>query len=231
MRPDKRLRTAERFLIYGHRGSPKRFPENTIASFDESLRVGADGFETDLRLLFDRTAVLFHDDELDEAEIETLTYTQCAERGAMVQRLSDLARYAGRAKMILEVKRAKWEETLIEHVSAWPDTVIASFDHSLIASLRDRGVTFPLGITFHGTIVGVAEYAEKVGATWCFPNYQFVDEAMVSSLAARGIRVVPWTANRSREWERLREVGCDGVITDVPDEAVAWRDGSAPLSS
>src|SRR5215210_734543 len=73
------IRMTERFLIFGHRGSPKRFPENTIASFDEALRAGADGFETDLRLLFDRTAVLYHDDELGETAIESLTYTQCAE--------------------------------------------------------------------------------------------------------------------------------------------------------
>jgi len=215
----------ERFLIFGHRGSPKRFPENTLASFDEALRSGADGFETDLRLLSDRTAVLYHDDELDETEVESLTLTQCAERGAIIERLSDLARYAGRAKMILEVKRSKWEETLIEHVGAWPDSVIASFDHSLIASLRDRAAQVPLGITFHGYLVDVADYAARAGATWAFPNYRFVDEPMVTSLHARGIKVVPWTANRPREWERLRELGCDGVITDLPAEAVQWRDG------
>ena len=216
---------AERFLIFGHRGSPKRFPENTLASFDETLRGGADGFETDLRLLFDGTAVLYHDDELQEAEIESLTFTQCAERGAMVDRLADLARYAGRTKMILEVKRARWEETLVEHVGSWPDCVIASFDHSLIASLRDRDTRIPLGITFHGYLVDVADYAVRVGATWAFPNYHFVDEEMVTSLHARGIQVVPWTANRRQEWQRLREVGCDGVITDLPAEAVEWRDG------
>ena len=216
---------AERFLIFGHRGSPKRFPENTLASFDETLRSGADGFETDLRLLFDRTAVLYHDDELEETEVETLTFTQFAERGQLIDRLADLSRYAGRTRMILEVKRAKWEETLIEHVASWPESVIASFDHSLISSLRDRDAKIPLGITFHGYIVDVAEYAVKVGATWAFPNYHFVDEEMVASLHARGIKVVPWTANRPREWQRLREVGCDGVITDLPAEAVAWRDG------
>src|SRR5688572_15859962 len=99
-----------RFLILGHRGSPKRFPENTLASFEETLRVGADGFETDLRLLSDRTAVLFHDDELREDRIESLTFTQCAERGAVIERLSDLAPFAGRGMMVLEVKRARWEE-------------------------------------------------------------------------------------------------------------------------
>ena len=215
----------ERFLIFGHRGSPRRFPENTLASFDETLRAGADGFETDLRLLFDRTAVLYHDDEIEDAEVESLTYTQCAERGQMVERLSDLGRYAGRARMILEVKRSKWEETLIEHVGSWPDSVIASFDHSLIASLRDRNGKIPLGITFHGYLVDVAEYAVRVGATWAFPNYHFVDEEMVTSLHARGVKVIPWTANRRHEWERLREVGCDGLITDLPAEAVAWRGG------
>jgi glycerophosphoryl diester phosphodiesterase len=214
---------ADEFLILGHRGSPKRFPENTLASFEETLRAGADGFETDLRLLFDRTAVLYHDDELHEDDVESLTFTQCAERGAMVERLSDLSRFAGRAMMVLEVKRARWEETLIENIQGWPNAVIASFDHSVVTELRRRGLETPLGITFHGYIVDVASYAEKLGATWAFPNYRFVDEEMVSSLHDRGVKVMPWTANRKHEWERLRELGCDGVITDYPAEAVEWR--------
>ncbi|MBV8517903.1 MAG: glycerophosphodiester phosphodiesterase [Acidobacteria bacterium] len=211
------------FLIYGHRGSPKRFHENTIAGFEETLRAGADGFETDLRLLFDRTAVLYHDDEHDDDAIESLTATQLAERGAMVERLADLSRFAGRAQMILEVKRAKWEDILLSHIAEWPNIVLASFDHSIVPELRRRGATFPMGITFHGYLVDVAGYAASLGATWCFPNYHYVDRAMVDSLHARGIKVVPWTANRRREWDALWEVGCDGVITDEAEEAVGWR--------
>jgi glycerophosphoryl diester phosphodiesterase len=216
---------ADRFLILGHRGSPKRFPENTLASFEETLRAGADGFETDLRLLFDRAAVLYHDDELHEDEIESLTYTQVAERGALVERLEDLSRFAGRGMMVLEVKRARWEETLVDFVRDWPQSVIASFDHSILVELRRLGATTPLGITFHGYIVDVAAYAARLGATWAFPNYHFVDRDMVQSLHDHGIKVMPWTANRKHEWERLRELGCDGVITDYPAEAVEWRSG------
>jgi glycerophosphoryl diester phosphodiesterase len=215
----------EPFAIYGHRGSPKRFPENTLASFDEALRSGADGFETDLRLLFDRTPVLYHDDELDEVDIESLTFTQCAQRGAMVERLADLSRFAGRGTMILEVKRSHWEDLLIAEVSAWPDAIVSSFDHTVVPALREAGASFPLGITFHGYIVDVAAYAERLGASWVFPNWRFVDREMVDSLHERAIRIVPWTSNRRHEWERLREIGCDGVITDLPHEAVAWRAG------
>src|SRR5512140_1563192 len=103
---------AETFLIFGHRGSPRRFPENTLASFDEALRAGADGFETDLRLLSDKTAVLYHDDEIAEIEVETLSAAALVERGAMLQRLEDLAPYSEKATMVLEVKRSKWEDAL-----------------------------------------------------------------------------------------------------------------------
>jgi glycerophosphoryl diester phosphodiesterase len=212
------------FLIFGHRGSPKRFPENTIESFEEALRAGADGFETDLRLLSDRTAVLFHDDDLGRVVVETLSFEECAARGAKIARLSDLARFAGRAKMVLEVKRGKWEEQLLEEIRDWPDIIVASFDHSVVTTLRKRGVSFPLGITFSGRIRNVGAYAADLGATWCFPKHRYVDRKMVESLKEHGIRVVPWTANRPRVWERLRALGCDGVITDYPEKAVSWRE-------
>ncbi|HEX9160369.1 MAG TPA: glycerophosphodiester phosphodiesterase [Thermoanaerobaculia bacterium] len=213
----------ERFLIFGHRGSPRRFPENTLASFDEALRAGADGFETDLRLLSDRTAILYHDDELGEAEIESFSMPELAERGVVVQRVTDLVPYAQRTRMILEVKRSRWEDVLVERVSGWPNIVVASFDHSIIRSLHRRGVRFDLGITVLGSIVNLADYAAGLGATWCFPAYQYVDEEMVGSLHDHDIRVVPWTPNRIVDWARLREARCDGVITDVPHDAVAWR--------
>ena len=216
------------FLIFGHRGSPKRFPENTVPSFEEALRCGADGFETDLRLLSDSTAVLYHDDEFEEDELESLSAVALAERGAMVQRLDDLAAFAERTTMILEVKRRKWEETLLAHVGAWPNVVIASFDHLTIAELASRKTGIPLGITCFGYMLDIGDYAASVGASWCFPGYHYVDAEMVEALHARDIKVVPWTANRERDWKRLYEIGCDGVITDYPAEAVAWR---AALSS
>ena len=218
---------AETFLIFGHRGSPRRFPENTLASFDEALRAGADGFETDLRLLTDKTAILYHDDELAEAEVETLSSTDFVERGSMLQRLEDLAPYAEKTTMVLEVKRSKWEDALVEHVSGWRNVIVASFDHSTIETLHRRAVGFHLGITVAGYLVGIAEYASRLGATWCFPAYHYVDEPMVESLHDRGIKVVPWTPNRPSDWARLRGLGCDGVITDLPAEAVAWRRESA----
>ena len=214
------------FLIFGHRGSPGRYPENTLASFDEALREGADGFETDLRLLSDGTAVLYHDDEFADSDIESLSAVDVTSRGGVIQPVAALEAYARRTTMVLEVKRAKWEDILLAHIGSWPNVIVASFDHSAIRELSRRNVAFQLGITYYGHIVDAGDYAARIGASWCFPGYRYVDEDVVSSLHARGIRVVPWTPNRPREWQRLRDAGCDGVITDVPGEAVAWRNAT-----
>ncbi len=216
----------ETFRIYGHRGSPRRFAENTIESFEHALQSGADGFETDLRLLSDGTAILFHDDALHDRDVESLTADDFRSYDVRVDPVAELGRFAGRGTMILEVKRSRWEDILCSAISGWSDIVVASFDHRTIEALSARGVTFPLGLTLSAYILDLASYAERLGATWVFPNFHYVDGELVEALHARGMKVVPWTANHPAQWARLRETGCDGVITDYPDRAVKWRDGS-----
>ncbi|OWT38862.1 glycerophosphodiesterase [Cryptococcus neoformans] len=49
---------------WGHRGASASFPENTIASFVEACKTGADGIETDIHVTTDNVLVMFHDPEL-----------------------------------------------------------------------------------------------------------------------------------------------------------------------
>ena len=52
-------------LVYAHRGGAKLRPENTLASFDNGLALGADGLELDVRLSRDGQVVIHHDAALD----------------------------------------------------------------------------------------------------------------------------------------------------------------------
>jgi glycerophosphoryl diester phosphodiesterase len=45
----------------GHRGAPHFYPENTVASFQRSLDIGANGIEFDLCLTKDERIIVFHD--------------------------------------------------------------------------------------------------------------------------------------------------------------------------
>jgi glycerophosphoryl diester phosphodiesterase len=52
-------------LVYAHRGGAALRPENTIASFDYGLSLGADGLEFDVHLSRDGIAVVHHDATLE----------------------------------------------------------------------------------------------------------------------------------------------------------------------
>jgi glycerophosphoryl diester phosphodiesterase len=125
--------------------------------------------------------------------------------------------------MMLEVKRSKWEDALLAQIATWPNIIVTSFDHTAIADLAHRGVPFPLGIVTYGRLVDGGAYARGIGATWTCPAYRYVDKDVVGDYHEHGVKVVPWSPDREGEWERLEAAGCDGIITDLPAEAVAWR--------
>jgi glycerophosphoryl diester phosphodiesterase len=52
--------------VIGHRGAPRVAPENTIASFEKAIEVGADAIETDVCVTRDGCFVLWHDADPDD---------------------------------------------------------------------------------------------------------------------------------------------------------------------
>jgi len=53
-----------RMLIVGHRGAAGVAPENTLASFREAIRAGADWLEFDVRFTNDGIPIIIHDSTL-----------------------------------------------------------------------------------------------------------------------------------------------------------------------
>jgi glycerophosphoryl diester phosphodiesterase len=58
--------------------------------------------------------------------------------------------------------------------------------------------------------------AEAGGRIWS-PNFRQLQRAQVDEAKARGITVLPWTANDATDMARLLDWGVDGIITDYPD--------------
>jgi len=55
----------KRIIIIGHRGLMDSFPENTLLSFIEAIKAGADGIELDVWLTRDGKLVISHDENLE----------------------------------------------------------------------------------------------------------------------------------------------------------------------
>ena len=70
----------ERPLIIGHRGASRQLPGNSLASFTEAIRQGADAVELDVRRTLDGTLVIHHSATRHRVPVHQLTYTDLARR-------------------------------------------------------------------------------------------------------------------------------------------------------
>ncbi|CAO3664602.1 unnamed protein product [Umbelopsis ramanniana] len=51
--------------VVGHRGFSAKYPENTLLSFDQAVKAGANGIESDIHMTKDGEMVMLHDPKLD----------------------------------------------------------------------------------------------------------------------------------------------------------------------
>jgi glycerophosphoryl diester phosphodiesterase len=102
-------------------------------------------------------------------------------------------------------------------------TTIRGFDHRAVSVVRGMETRVTGAVLIAGTApVSPAQMAHAAGATLYCPEFAFVDEAIVRAAHDAALRVIPWTANRPEEWERLIAMGVDGITTDFPKELAAF---------
>lgn len=67
----------------------------------------------------------------------------------------------------------------------------------------------------------VAYNLEKLGFipdVWS-PYFKKLSSEIVAELHEKHIRVIPWTVNEIADMNKMKEIGCDGLITDYPNRA------------
>jgi glycerophosphoryl diester phosphodiesterase len=64
--------------------------------------------------------------------------------------------------------------------------------------------------------------AKEADAPIVSPTYQTVTPEKVAAAHAAGLIVVPWTANRQSDWDKLVAAKVDAIISDDPAELLAY---------
>jgi len=165
------------FHVGGHRGSPIKKPENTIASMEQAKLEGADLVEFDVSLTKDGIAVLLHDDTLDRTTnlcgpirqvlYKDLQMCNCAAKfhseesidgSAQIlplPTLDQMVQWAKREgqKMLFDVKDAdsclvsKLEELFEEH-DLYDVGIVCSFFPTVVYRIKHHNPRILTGITW-----------------------------------------------------------------------------------
>lgn len=203
-----------RILLLGHRGARavKSIPENTLASFDQALADGCDGFELDVRLTADGEAVVCHDAEFSGIEIASASAKQLPR----LPRLEEVvARYGDRAFLDIELKVSGLEKKASHVLRNKPPQrgyVISSFLPEVLLAVRAGQTGIPLGLICE-TRAQLRRWRElPVG--YVIPHHNLLDQSLISRLKAAEKKILVWTVNDPADMRRFRDLGVDGIISD-----------------
>lgn len=227
--------------VIGHRGSPRKALENTLASFDLAEADGADGVELDVRLTLDGEAVVLHDPELVRGDrrlpVGSLTVLDVksapARKGELEGEVPTLRevflRYGGAARYLVELKTGPAARpNLLEHrvaglLSAFgllEKAAVLSFSPEMLRRVKEIRPEVETALVYDGTAYRPEGQLWPVlppGCTMIAPHHALVGERLFEEAGAAGLSVHVWTVNEPELAGRLARLGARSVISDVPD--------------
>jgi glycerophosphoryl diester phosphodiesterase len=209
---------------------PRRFP-------------GQDGTETPLALLFARLHGFDPFTLPALADLFAFVQAYAGEMGTQAGKTPSQQERARRVLFDLELKRVPFRPewigdyfsgeaaglleqnvmTAIRQAGVLNRTIVRSFDHASVRTMKGLEPTLRTGVLVAGTApISPAQLVKQAGADVYCPEYHFLDERQVLQLHASRVRVLPWTVNAPEDWQRLINWGVDGITTDYPDRLIAW---------
>ncbi|WP_246944618.1 glycerophosphodiester phosphodiesterase [Bacillus pinisoli] len=231
--------------IIGHRGAAGTHPENTMISFQEVERVGADGIELDVQLSKDGEIVVIHDETLDrtttgegwvkdynlkelrrfDASYKFPEYGVCK-----IPTLDEVFNWALSNDLFINVELKNTtvlyegiEEKVIKLIRTYKyenRVVISSFNHYSLVECHKQAPDLNLGILYSEPLYEPYDYAKRLGANSIHPQYKVATDLIVQKSQQSGIPVRTYTVNKTKDLKRLIAVGAAAIITDYPKKAL-----------
>lgn len=245
------LNSINSIIKVAHRGVPSLIPENTIASYKYALSLNIDMLEIDIHRTKDGKLIIMHDPTterttLKKGVIKDLTYDELLKYdigkwkgkqfiGARIPLLQEVLQLikSTDTKLLIEVKQPdKYphieEELLNEIIKIGINLdriIIQSFDRNSVKKVRELNKDIELGVLIskrhrfirNDTIQKISEYAQYLN-----PNYKILTKRLVKNMHRHGLKTLPYTVNDYHNFERMIEIGVDGVITDYPQSLSEW---------
>ncbi|MGH2560922.1 MAG: glycerophosphodiester phosphodiesterase [Thermomicrobiales bacterium] len=237
--------------VVGHGGAGDFYPGNSRRAIEQALELGVDRIEIDVQQSADHELVLVHDDKIHLqghrlADVGGLsTAALRAHLPGLLTLDEAVALIAGRAPLMLDVKRRRDEDLLIQairrHALATGSSV-SSTNGLLLFRLRRAFPEMRLGLsTGHwssgaptriGRVVttavlrAIAPYpmvatVKACGATEVMLFHRVCTRYVVDTLHRHNVRINAWTVDRPSSIRRVACLGVDGIITNRPD--LAWE--------
>jgi glycerophosphoryl diester phosphodiesterase len=213
--------------IIGHRGAKAEEPENTLRSLQKGSEC-ADYVEVDIRLSYDRVAVIIHDAKLDRTtsgtgRVNDLTLRELkildAGEGEKIPTLEEvLDLILGKCGLFIEVKELGSEEAICSLIGkrSYDRVFIVSFHDESLITVKKLLPGVKTGFIYSEIRENPVELAGDLNADAIIPRLDRLSRDLVSLAHQHHLLVFPWTPNKEKQVQKALNLGADGIITDDP---------------
>jgi len=208
--------------IFGHRGLPNSYPENTFLSLNKALEI-CDFVETDVRITKDKELILFHDPTLNNQKIEELSLQEISEIKSTdlnENHLTSRDQILGNVNFELKVNKEQetlntiFVEKIIEITN--PEDIVSSFDWGTILSNREK-----FNSRYGILIDEENQLFESKAISNLDDNLMFMIQKDIFHSRKFDLpkdKCVVWTVNDKDEIDNILNTGVYGVVTDIGDK-------------
>lgn len=212
-------------LKIGHRGAKGHVQENTLASFQKALELGADMIELDVFKSKDNIPMVIHDPTLDRT---TKTRGLVADfKAAALQQLGiptlaevfDLVQ--NRCEINIELKNFDTVASVLSliNTSGFPkaNLLISSFDWNALQEVRFHDDSIRIGVLTETDLKTALTFAKFIEAYAIHPHFQLLTKENTLQIQSHHFKVFPWTVNEAADISLLKSFKVDGIISDYPE--------------
>ncbi|MDB2404975.1 glycerophosphodiester phosphodiesterase family protein [Alphaproteobacteria bacterium] len=231
--------------LIGHRGISGFAPENTMAGFNIAKKYFK-WIEVDACLTSDDKVVLFHDEFLnkltnDNGKISDKTFNELQELNVnlkfpeygdcKISLLSDLLNFVIKNNMYvnIEIKHydKRWKlltNKIIEIIEKskvnTENLLFSSFKHDALIHLNKKKPKWKIGHLFYSDTTNWQKKCKDVNAKSIHLYNKNITKSIISQAKDMGLEVYCYTVNTKSEYEKLINLGVDGVFTDEKPETI-----------
>lgn len=94
--------------------------------------------------------------------------------------------------------------------------IVQSFDFRTLAEVKKLAPEIRLSALYAGLPKDFVKIGQEAGASIISPVHYIVTKKKVRLAHEAGLQVIPWTANKRRQWDKLVNARVDAIITDDP---------------
>lgn len=239
---DLALVPADAPMVLAHRGASYYAPENTVPAIRKAAWLGADVVEVDVRRAGDGSLVLMHDADVartttgagpvnrmrlqDIAELDAGAWFHPSFAGTPVPTLAEalLVAREENVTLLLDLKAPAEDAAALRRAVAAELRMAGAASEAWVAAFRNATVEhcavngLVCAKISHGAqnMEALLADAARRGARMVLLDQAVVSPTVVERAHAYGLAVHAWTVNDEPSWQRLREAGVDGILTDRP---------------